>query len=102
MPGMSGFELARAIHGKNPMMSVVIMLAVTGPGEGDLPDNAVFLAKPTIPAMIVDAVNRAVIGTLTARTTLSGSEAASPESSASGEDPTIDPFDPLSIQGRRH
>ncbi|WP_262269983.1 response regulator [Microvirga yunnanensis] len=100
MPGMTGFELARAIHEKNPMMSVVIMSAVTGPGEEGLPSNAVFLAKPTMPAMIVDTVNRAVIGTLNARTSLFGSEAASPENCDASEGATIDPFDPLSGKSR--
>jgi two-component system, response regulator PdtaR len=79
MPGMSGFGLARAVAAKNPQMQVVIMSGVTGPGEEGLPSNAVFLAKPTMPAMIVDAVNRAVIGTLTARNNLAAPGAFSTE-----------------------
>jgi two-component system, response regulator PdtaR len=75
MPGMSGFELARAIYEKNPKISVVVMSGVTGPGV-DLPGNAVFLAKPTTPAMIIQEVNAAVIGTLDARASLSTSEGA--------------------------
>jgi two-component system, response regulator PdtaR len=69
MPGMSGFALARAIYEKNPKISVVVMSGVTGPSV-DLPSNAVFLAKPTTPAMIIQEVNAAVIGTLDARASL--------------------------------
>jgi FixJ family two-component response regulator len=89
MPGMSGFALARAIYEKNPKISVVVMSGVTGPGV-DLPGNAVFLAKPTTPAMIIQEVNAAVIGTLDARASLLTPVSALREGGPGGK-PSPDP-----------
>jgi hypothetical protein len=60
----------------------------------DLPSNAVFLAKPTTPAMIIQEVNTAVIGTLDARASLLTPVAALREGDPGGK-PSPEPGDPL-------
>ncbi len=99
MPGMSGFELARAVSAKSPKLSVIIMSGVTGPEE-DLPGNAVFVAKPTTPAMIIDAVNEAVIGTFTARASLAPPETVAREGGLDDR-PSPEPMDPMSGKASR-
>lgn len=46
MPGMNGFELARAAAERWPELAIVVASGQARPGEGDMPEGAIFISKP--------------------------------------------------------
>ncbi len=52
-PGMNGYELARHVHGRWPLVEILISSGREWPREADLPPGATFLAKPYANAMLV-------------------------------------------------
>jgi two-component system, response regulator PdtaR len=58
MPGsLDGFTLARLVHKAWPHIGIVVVSARVGPGPGDMPLGARFVAKPYSTTALIDAVN---------------------------------------------
>jgi CheY-like chemotaxis protein len=58
-PGISGYELARQVQARWPIIEILITSGREWPREGDLPPGAVFLAKPCPNDTIVSHVSAA-------------------------------------------
>lgn len=59
MPGsLDGFALVHLVASRWPETGIVVVSAHTRPGEGDLPDHALFLAKPYQPSALIEAVRQ--------------------------------------------
>ena len=59
MPGaIDGFGLAHLVKSRWPHMGVVVTSAQALPGEGDLSDGSIFLAKPYQLSALIDAVRK--------------------------------------------
>jgi CheY-like chemotaxis protein len=57
MPGsLDGFGLAHLVASRWPEMGIVVVSSVARPGEGDLPQDSLFLAKPYQPSALITAV----------------------------------------------
>ena len=62
MPGsLDGFEFARLVAQAWPEVGVLVISGKAAPKAGDLPDNAVFLAKPVRAAALVEQIE-AILG----------------------------------------
>lgn len=58
MPGsLDGFTLARLVHKAWPHIGIVVVSARVGPAPGDMPPDALFVAKPYSTTVLVDAVH---------------------------------------------
>jgi CheY-like chemotaxis protein len=56
-PGaMDGFELARQVAERWPHICVVVASRAVRPEHGELPDSAIFTAKPISPDMVHEAI----------------------------------------------
>lgn len=61
MPGsIDGFGLARLVSMRWPHVGIVVCSAEALPGEGDLPEGVLFLAKPYQPSSLLAAVRQVV------------------------------------------
>ena len=61
MPGsIDGFEFARLVHQGWPDVAIVVSSGKMRPGRGDLPEDAIFIAKPYRPAQLVERVRDAL------------------------------------------
>jgi CheY-like chemotaxis protein len=59
MPGsMDGFEFARLVAQGWPEVGVLVISGKAAPKEGDMPANAVFMAKPIRPAALVEQIEK--------------------------------------------
>src|SRR5215212_8652807 len=59
MPGsIDGFEFARLVRQGWPEGGVLVISGKTGPGPGDLPQEAVFLSKPFRPESLTALLRR--------------------------------------------
>lgn len=66
MPGsFDGFALAHLVASRWPETGIVIVSGHAMPGEGDMPEGALFLVKPYQPSALINAVR-----TVTAPTTV--------------------------------
>ena len=45
-PGINGYELARQVHARWPVVEILMMSGRQWPADGDMPPGAAFLAKP--------------------------------------------------------
>jgi len=50
---MNGYRLAQQVKQAYPALQIVVVSGREGPGLGDLPDRAAFLAKPVHPETLV-------------------------------------------------
>ncbi|WP_019999002.1 response regulator [Aureimonas ureilytica] len=58
MPGtMNGLKLARAVRDRWPPITIIVTSGRVQVGEGELPENGLFFAKPYPPKGIVKALN---------------------------------------------
>jgi DNA-binding NtrC family response regulator len=61
MPGaVNGLGLAKHVHGLFPKAAVIVISGVAKPAPGDMPPNAIFLAKPVVSEHLVRALNDAL------------------------------------------
>lgn len=59
MPGsMDGFELARVTHARWPGVRVIVTSGRIEPGSEDLPESIPFLAKPYLPATVINLIRQ--------------------------------------------
>ena len=58
-PGPNGYELARRVHERWPTVEILVISGRQWPTEGDLPDEAAFLAKPMPNEVLVSYVKAA-------------------------------------------
>ena len=57
MPGsLDGFSLAHLVASRWPETGIVVVSGHAVPGEGDLPEGALFLTKPYQPSALINAV----------------------------------------------
>jgi DNA-binding NtrC family response regulator len=62
MPGtMNGYILAKHVHERYPEAVIVVVSGVVRPSPGDMPSNAIFLAKPVSPERLVNALRDALL-----------------------------------------
>lgn len=60
-PGPNGFELARSVQRRWPHVALIVTSGRLWPQAGDLPEDAIFLAKPCPTAMMVAQVKAAAL-----------------------------------------
>jgi CheY-like chemotaxis protein len=59
MPGsLDGFALAHLVASRWPDTGIVVVSGHALPGEGDLPEHALFLTKPYQPSALIEAVRK--------------------------------------------
>jgi CheY-like chemotaxis protein len=59
MPGsLDGFEFARLVAQGWPEVGVLVISGKAAPKEGDMPANAIFMAKPIRPAALVEQIEQ--------------------------------------------
>lgn len=59
MPGsINGFQLARISSGRWPDISILVASGQIKPGDGDLPDGAVFVSKPFSAEVVHDRLRQ--------------------------------------------
>jgi CheY-like chemotaxis protein len=67
MPGsLDGFEFARLVAQGWPEVGVLVISGKAAPQEGDMPANAIFMAKPIRPAALVEQIEQ-IMAASTAR-----------------------------------
>jgi len=59
MPGsMDGLKLASAVRGRWPPVKIIVTTGQRRPTEKEMPTGSLFLSKPYLPELVINAVQR--------------------------------------------